>query len=103
MTWAIEENDYSQRRACKLVVIEPETYRYASRRPDDAAIREGATARIGRGAPSVRLTSAPFATRLNQGNTCDQILLMNEGISGAGSADTSQSRGIALASLGMLS
>ena len=40
MTWAIEEKDYSQRRACKLVGIEPKTYRYAFRRPDDTAIRE---------------------------------------------------------------
>ena len=40
MTWAIEKKDYSQRRACWLVGIDPKTYRYASRRPDDTAIRE---------------------------------------------------------------
>lgn len=39
VTWAIEKRDYSQRRACKLVGIEPKTHRYASRRPDDTAIR----------------------------------------------------------------
>jgi putative transposase len=40
VTWAISEKDYSQRRACRLVGIEPKTYRYASLRPDDTAIRE---------------------------------------------------------------
>lgn len=40
MTWAIERKDYSQRRACRLVGIEPKTYRYSSRRPDDGAVRE---------------------------------------------------------------
>ncbi len=40
MTWAIEEKSYSQRRACGLVDLAPKTYRYASRRPDDAGIRE---------------------------------------------------------------
>ena len=40
MTWAIEQKDYSQRRACRLVGIEPKTYRYSSRRPDDGALRE---------------------------------------------------------------
>ena len=39
MTWAIREKGYSQRRACKLVGIEPKTCRYMSRRPDDGAIR----------------------------------------------------------------
>ena len=39
MTWAIEEKSYSQRRACALVGMHPRTYRYASRRPDDAEIR----------------------------------------------------------------
>jgi putative transposase len=37
--WAIEEKGYSQRRACVLVGMEPKTYRYASRRPDDAGTR----------------------------------------------------------------
>lgn len=40
MSWAIEGKDYSQRRACGLVGIEPKTYRYASRRPDDGAVRQ---------------------------------------------------------------
>ncbi len=39
MTWAIREKGYSQRRACKLVGIEPKTCRYVSRRPDDGAVR----------------------------------------------------------------
>ena len=39
VTWAITERSYSQRRACKLVGIEPKTCRYVSRRPDDGAIR----------------------------------------------------------------
>ena len=39
MDWAIEEKGYSQRRACGLVGIEPKTYRYASRRPDDGETR----------------------------------------------------------------
>ncbi len=39
MDWATEEKGYSQRRACGLVDMEPKTYRYASRRPDDAATR----------------------------------------------------------------
>jgi len=36
----MKDKDYSQRRACKLVGIEPKTYRYASQRPDDGPIRE---------------------------------------------------------------
>ena len=40
MSWAIREKDYSQRRACGLVGLEPKTYRYARRSvPDDALIR----------------------------------------------------------------
>jgi putative transposase len=39
VTWAIEERSYSQRRACALVGMHGRTYRYASRRPDDATIR----------------------------------------------------------------
>ena len=38
-TWAINEKDYSQRRACRLVGLQPKTYRYASTRPDDGALR----------------------------------------------------------------
>ena len=39
MTWAIDQKGYSQRRACKLVGLQPKTYRYASTRPDDGALR----------------------------------------------------------------
>ena len=39
MTWAIEQKDYSQRRACRLVGLAPKTYRYRSRRPDDSELR----------------------------------------------------------------
>lgn len=39
MTWAIDEKGYSQRRACRLVGLQPKTYRYASMRPDDGALR----------------------------------------------------------------
>ncbi|BBE72990.1 integrase core domain protein [Pleomorphomonas sp. SM30] len=40
MAQAITEKGYSQRRACGLVGLEPKTYRYASKRPDDGALRE---------------------------------------------------------------
>ena len=40
MTWAIKEKDYSQRKACALVGIDPKTYRYRSTRPGDEAFRE---------------------------------------------------------------
>lgn len=39
MTWAIDEKGYSQRRACRLVGLQPKTYRYASTRPDDGPLR----------------------------------------------------------------
>ena len=39
MTWAIDQKGYSQRRACKLVGLQPKTCRYASTRPDDGALR----------------------------------------------------------------
>ena len=39
MNWAITKKGYSQRKACALVGLDRKTYRYASRRPDDAAIR----------------------------------------------------------------
>ncbi|GJD32817.1 IS3 family transposase ISMex1 [Methylobacterium adhaesivum] len=39
MSWVIEEKGYSQRRACGLIGLEPKTYRYASTRGDDAAVR----------------------------------------------------------------
>ena len=40
MSWAIENKDYSQRRACGLVGLQPKTYRYVSTRPDDGAVRQ---------------------------------------------------------------
>jgi len=39
VTWAIGEKGYSQRRACKLVGLEPKTYRYATKRSGDGEIR----------------------------------------------------------------
>lgn len=35
----MQQKGYSQRRACGLVGLEPKTYRYASSRPDDGAVR----------------------------------------------------------------
>ena len=40
MTWAIDEKNYSQRRACRLIGLHPKTYRYASTRPDDDVLRK---------------------------------------------------------------
>ena len=40
MSWAIRDKGYTQRRACRLVGLEPKTYRYASTRPDDGALRQ---------------------------------------------------------------
>ena len=40
MNWAIDNKGYSQRPACDLAGIDPRVYRYRSRRPDDAVIRE---------------------------------------------------------------
>jgi transposase InsO family protein len=37
--WAIEEKNYSQRRACGLVGIDPKTYRYRPRCDDDGVLR----------------------------------------------------------------
>ncbi len=34
------ETSHSPRRACALVGMDPKTYRYESRRPDDAGIRK---------------------------------------------------------------
>jgi putative transposase len=39
VTWAIAQKSYSQRRACELVGLAPKTYRYRTRRPDDAGLR----------------------------------------------------------------
>ena len=40
MNWACQEKDYSQRRACALVKLDPKTCRYRSRRIDDASLRD---------------------------------------------------------------
>ncbi len=40
MSWAINEKNYSQRRACGLVGIDPRVLRYRSTRPDDAGLRQ---------------------------------------------------------------
>jgi putative transposase len=37
--WAIEEKEYSQRRACSLVGLAPKVYRHRSRRADDGVLR----------------------------------------------------------------
>jgi putative transposase len=39
VNWAIQEKGYTQRRACGLIGLAPKTYRYASRRSDDAELR----------------------------------------------------------------
>jgi putative transposase len=39
VTWAMTEKGYSQRRACRLVGIDPRIHRYRSSRPDDAGLR----------------------------------------------------------------
>lgn len=39
MSWAINEKDYSQRRACRLVGVAPKVYRHRTRREDDGALR----------------------------------------------------------------
>ena len=39
MSWAIREKEYSQRKACALVGMEPKTFRHTSTRPDDEPIR----------------------------------------------------------------
>lgn len=39
MSWAINEKNYSQRRACDLAGIAAKVYRYRSRRGDDGALR----------------------------------------------------------------
>ena len=59
MSWAIEDKGYTQRRACGVVGLEPKTYRYASTRPDDGALRERlkALART----PAVRIPAAAYS------------------------------------------
>ncbi|GAA4496238.1 hypothetical protein GCM10023158_17210 [Gluconacetobacter tumulicola] len=39
VAWAMTARDYSQRRACHLIGMDPKTWRYVSCRPDDAAAR----------------------------------------------------------------
>ena len=39
MSWAIEEKDYTQRRACALVGLAPKVYRYRTRRSEDGVLR----------------------------------------------------------------
>ena len=39
MSWAINDKDYSQRRACRLIGLAPKVYRYRMRRHDDGALR----------------------------------------------------------------
>jgi putative transposase len=39
VTWAINEKELSQGRACALVGMDRKSDRYASRRPDDADLR----------------------------------------------------------------
>lgn len=40
MDWAMTEKSYSQRKACALVGIDRKSFRYASKRPDDVALRQ---------------------------------------------------------------
>ncbi len=45
----MQQRGYSQRRACGLVGMEPKTFRYASRRPDDTEVPvsvKGVAARV---------------------------------------------------------
>ena len=39
MNWAMKEKRYSQRRACRLIGIDPRVFRYRSTRPDDEGVR----------------------------------------------------------------
>jgi putative transposase len=39
VTWAIEERDYLQARACALAGLAAKTYRYVSKRKSDEAVR----------------------------------------------------------------
>jgi putative transposase len=40
VTWAMTDKNYSQRRACGLVGIDPRVFRYRSTRPGDGALRQ---------------------------------------------------------------
>jgi putative transposase len=40
VTWAIGQKSYSQAKACALIGLAPKTYRYVSKRQEDAAIRK---------------------------------------------------------------
>jgi hypothetical protein len=52
---------YSQRRACALVGLQPKTYRYALRRPDDVPIRQRLIVRKRGGRKRALGTRAPMA------------------------------------------
>lgn len=65
---AIENKDYSQRRACGLVGLQPKTYRYATTRPDDGA---AAVERAGFGTKAVRLPGNPLVAKKAK---CDMVL-----------------------------
>jgi putative transposase len=70
VTWAINEKGYSQRRACRLIGLQPKTYRYASTRPDDGALRarlkELASQRRRFGYRRLGLLLARQGTRINR-------------------------------------
>lgn len=69
MTWAVREKSYSQRRACRLIGLQPKTYRYASKRTGDegvrAQLRELASQRRRFGYRRLGLLSARQGVRLN--------------------------------------
>jgi putative transposase len=57
VSWAVEEKGYTQRHACRLVGMEPKTYRYVSTRPDEAGLRTQFEAGWRTGTPAVRLSA----------------------------------------------
>lgn len=62
VTWAIRGKDYSQRRACRHIDIDPKIWHYASRRLDDKAVRARLRETGGRAAP-VRVSAAAHPAR----------------------------------------
>jgi putative transposase len=40
VTWAVEEKNYTQQRACGLVGLHPKTYRYVTKRSGDEGLRK---------------------------------------------------------------